>query len=547
MRIKKFPQFKKFSICAFLFIFIIHSLQSQGLNLIKANRIYTANDAQPWVEAMVYENDKILFLGTYDSAIKSFPKLKYITITSNYVYPGFIDAHCHFYGYSKMRLEANLVGAKSKKKVIKTLKKFYKNTNAEWVLGRGWDQNLWGVEPDLETLDKAFPDRPVFLKRIDGHAAWLNTKALNMLKVDINKPISGGSYIMSNGKFTGVLLDNAVEAAEKGLPKINKSLLEASIISTRDECLKFGLTGLTEAGLEVEEAQHVAKIMREGNLPLRMNVMLSSSDNTMGFIGQNGWISAPRLRVNSVKYYIDGALGSRGALLKKPYCDRPTHGLQLMTEYDFYGRAYAANMTNKQVCAHAIGDSAAAVFMKVAKKLLLPGNDARWRMEHSQIVAPAEMSAMKKYNIIPSVQPTHATSDALWAPSRLCDQRQKYAYAYKSLLDSCGIIALGTDFPVEGINPLATFHSAVFRMDIDCKLKTPFMPEQALTRAQALNGMTIWAAYAAGMEKETGSLEIGKQADFVVLTKDIMTIPAKEMHKVKTTSTVIAGKTEYTK
>ena len=547
MRIKKNAQFPKLYICSILFFFIIHSLQSQGLNLIKAQRIYTANDEQPWVETIVYENDKIVFLGTYDSAIKVFPNFKVKTIVDGYIYPGFIDAHCHFYGYSKMRLDANLVGAKNKKKVVKILKKFYKNANDEWILGRGWDQNLWGVEPDIETLDKAFPDRPVFLKRIDGHAAWLNTKAINMLKVDINKPISGGSYIMSKGKFTGVLLDNAVEAAEKGLPKINKFLLEASIKTTRDECLKYGLTGLTEAGLEVDEAQHVAEIMRDGNLPLRMNVMLSSSDNTMGFIGQNVWISAPRLRVNSVKYYIDGALGSRGALLKQPYCDRPTNGLQLMTEYDFYGRAYSANLTNKQVCAHAIGDSAAALLVKVAKKLLLPGNDARWRMEHAQIVAPAEMSAMKKYNIIPSVQPTHATSDALWAPSRLCDERQKYAYAYKSLLDSCGIIALGTDFPVEGINPLATFHSAVFRKDIDCKLKDPFMPEQALTRNQTLKGMTIWAAYAAGLEKQTGSLEIGKQADFVVLTKDIMTIPAKDMRKVKTTLTVIAGKTEYTK
>jgi len=529
-----------------LFFSLRINLKCQSTHVYIAKAIYTIDDSFSSHKAMVIENGKILFLGTQDSAIGRFGNKNNVTFVKGYIYPGFIDAHCHLLGYAKMKLQANLIGLKSKKKVVSTLLKFYEGKSPEWILGRGWDQNLWKSGPDLATLDKAYPNTPVFLKRIDGHAGWLNSAGIKKIGLDITKKIDGGEYLMENGVFTGVMLDNAVDWVEKFLPNPDKNKLQESLLGVTKQCLSEGLTGICDAGLEVDDLQFLVSEQKRGVLPLRISAMLSSSDNSISYLSTHTYISGPRMQVRAVKFYLDGALGSHGALLKKPYCDKPsTNGLQLISSYDLLGRIAAAHAKGYQICAHAIGDSAAKVFIDVSKNFLTKGNDLRWRMEHAQIVNPYEMKRMKYYGIIPSVQPTHATSDASWASSRICENRLNGAYAYKALLDSCGSIALGTDFPVEYINPINTFYSAVFREDSKCKLKKPFILNQALSRKETLRGMTIWAAHSNFMENKTGSLEVGKYADFIVLNKDLLTESKKGIRKTKVLQTFIEGEQIY--
>lgn len=524
-----------------LFMLYPSVLKSQNTQVIAAKGIYTINDSFEMVESMVIGDGKVIFLGSLDSALKSYP-LAIVNKYKGYIYPGFIDAHCHLLGFAKMRLQANLVGVQSKEKVISVTQKFYKESSPEWILGRGWDQNLWKSYPDLATLDKAYPNTPVFLKRIDGHAAWINTKAMDLIHLDITKSIEGGAFVMKNGKFTGVLVDNAVEMVEQFLPEIDKNSLNRSLSEVTNQCLAEGVTAIADAGLEVEEIQYLISRQHKGALPLRIHAMLSASNASFSYLSIHPHLNGPRLQARAMKFYLDGALGSHGALMKRPYCDRnSSYGLQLISTQDFYGRAIFAHSKGMQVCAHAIGDSAAKIFTEIAKKVLIPGNDSRWRMEHAQIVEPNEMRTMREYGLYPSVQPTHATSDAKWAASRICNDRLKNSYAYRALLDSCGIIALGTDFPVESTNPLNTFYSAVFRKDRNCNLKDPFFANQALTRMETLRGMTIWAAKSNFMETTIGSLEIGKLADFVVLDVDLMNDSEKAIRKAKVKTTVMQG------
>lgn len=539
-------RFSHFLTVLVLFVLAPSVLKSQNTQIIAAKGIYTVNDSFEVVESMVIRDGKIVFLGTLDSALKSYP-LKPLKNHKGYIYPGFIDAHCHLLGFAKMRLQANLVGVKSIEKVISVIQRFYKKSSPEWILGNGWDQNLWKSYPDLASLDKAYPNTPVFLKRIDGHAAWINTKAMDLIHLDINKSVEGGAFVMKDGKFMGVLLDNAVEMVEQYLPEIDKNSLNESLSEVTKQCLSEGVTAIADAGLEVDEIKYLIGRQHKGVLPLRIHAMLSASNASMSYMSINPHLRGPRLQARAMKFYLDGALGSHGALMKRPYCDRnSSHGLQLISTQDFYGRAIFAHSKGMQVCAHAIGDSAAKVFTEIAKKVLVPGNDYRWRMEHAQIVEPNEMHAMREYGLYPSVQPTHATSDAKWAASRICNDRLKNSYAYRALLDSCGIIALGTDFPVESTNPLNTFYSAVFRKDRNCKLKTPFFANQALTRMETLRGMTIWAAKSNFMETKIGSIEIGKLADFVVLNVDLMNASEKAIRKAKVKSTFMQGVKCYT-
>jgi predicted amidohydrolase YtcJ len=551
--------------------------QNQTDTLVyKAEKIYTADTGFSIATSMVVSNGVILYIGSDKTADSLFPKARTINYGNNIIYPGFIDAHCHFLAYTKGLSQADLVATKSEQEVIKRLKKYVKKNNARfrnidsnpkpWVVGRGWDQNDWENKefPNMDALNKAFPNLPVCLSRIDGHAVWINQAAINTLRLNPDTLVEGGEFIFSKpiptadlmnsaknpnpGTFAGICIDNAAEIVKNQIPDVPYSVWQPYLKTGLKNCHSQGLTQLVEAGIKVEDITMIQDLQSKKELSMRIYAMLACSEENLSYVSRNGMIFDDMLTVRSMKFYLDGALGSRGALLKGDYCDQLGHkGLQLMTIPKF--EMYQVYLLNKgfQVCVHAIGDSANTIALNTFNKYIPEGYDARWRIEHAQIVSGKDQKLFSKRSIIPSVQPTHATSDAAWADSRLCNTINKGGYAYQNLLRQSKIIALGTDFPVEGISPIHTFYSATQRMDAGGKLEKPFIGEQALSRKQALWGMTLWAAYANFDETRTGSLETGKLADFVVLNTDIMTAEPSKILKTKVKATYLGGAAVYSR
>jgi predicted amidohydrolase YtcJ len=569
-------QLISFFTCHFFLIFGVTAQNQSDTLIFKAQKIYTADTGFSVATSMVISNGVILYVGSDKTADSLFPKAKSINYGNNVIYPGFIDAHCHFLAYTKGLSQADLVGTKSEQEVIKKLKKYVKKNKPRfsknpsnptpWIVGRGWDQNDWENKtfPTMEALNKAFPNLPVCLSRIDGHAVWINQAAINKLKLNPDTVLEGGEFIFSKpipstdlinsaknpnpGTFTGICIDNAAEIVKNQIPDVPYSVWQPYLKTGLKNCHSQGLTQLVEAGIKVEDINMIQDLQAKNELPMRIYAMLACSEENLGYVYQNGMILTDMLTVRSMKFYLDGALGSRGALLKGDYCDQLGHkGLQLMTIPKF--EMYQIYLLNRgfQVCVHAIGDSANTIALKTFNKNIPEGYDARWRIEHAQIVSGKDQKLFSKRSIIPSVQPTHATSDAAWADSRLCNTINKGGYAYQNLLRQSKIIALGTDFPVEGISPIHTFYSATQRMDAGGKLEKPFIGEQALSRKQALWGMTLWAAYANFDETRTGSLETGKLADFVVLNTDIMTAEPSKIIKAKVKATYLGGTNVYTR
>ena len=544
--------------------------------IYKAEKIYTADTGFSVATSMVVSNGVILYIGSDKTADSLYPKARFINYGSNIIYPGFIDAHCHFLAYTKGLSQADLVGTKSEQEVIKRLKKYVKKNKARfrttdanpkpWIVGRGWDQNDWENKefPNMDALNKAFPNLPVCLSRIDGHAVWINQAAIKLLKLNTDTILEGGEFIMNKpvgkadlinlakspnpGTFTGICIDNAAEIVKNQIPDVPYSVWQPYLKTGLKNCHSQGLTQLVEAGIKVEDINMIQDLQSKKELSMRIYAMLACSEENLSYVSRNGMIFDDMLTVRSMKFYLDGALGSRGALLKGDYCDQLGHkGLQLMTIPKF--EMYQLFLLNKgfQVCVHAIGDSANTIALNTFNKNIPEGYDARWRIEHAQIVSGKDQKLFSKRSIIPSVQPTHATSDAAWADSRLCNTINKGGYAYQNLLRQSKIIALGTDFPVEGISPIHTFYSATQRMDAGGVLEKPFIGEQALSRKQALWGMTLWAAYANFDETRTGSLETGKLADFVVLNTDIMTAEPSKILKSKVKATYLGGEAVYSR
>ncbi len=516
--------------------------------IFTAEKIYLADTGFNTATAMVIDTDMVLYTGDVKTADSLYPNLPKIEFPGKYIYPGFIDAHCHFLAYSKGLTEVDLVGCKSEADAVKRAKKFSKKNTLPWLIGRGWDQNDWAnnAYPSMALLDKAFPNMPVCFSRIDGHAVWINSAAVKALNLNPDSLILGGEFVKVNGKFQGICIDNAADLVKSQLPKVPFSAWESGLAKGLKNCHAQGITQIAEAGISLSDIDLIKKLQFDGKLPLRIYGMLSLSEENLGFISRNGMIYTDLFTMRSVKMYLDGALGSRGALLKGDYCDQLGHkGLQIMDVGKF--EMYQLYLLNKgfQVCVHAIGDSANAIALRTFQKNIPEGYDARWRIEHAQIVSGKDQRIFATRSIIPSVQPTHATSDAPWADERLCSTAAKGGYAYQNLLSQAKVIALGTDFPVEGISPMNTFYSATQRMDAAGKLEKPFLGEQALTRKQALWGMTLWAAYANFDETRTGSLEPSKMADFVVMDTDLMTVEASKIPKAKVLHTFIGGQHIY--
>ena len=518
--------------------------------LVKNATVYTVDSAFTKAEAFVVNGGKIIAVGKSDQLEQKYTAREVVDAGGKAVYPGLIDAHAHFYEYGLSLQEVMLNDIKSWQAIVDTVKSYgIKNTDG-WIIGHGWDQNTWKVKqfPDKSKLDSLFPVRPVILTRVDGHAVIANQAALNIAGIKPGQAITGGKIETVNGKLTGILVDNAVGLVTRKIPPITDQITQAAYLSAQNNCFAVGLTTIDDCGLPYTMVNTIAQLQHKGALKMRMYVMLSDNDENYAYLFKRGVYKTPRLNVRAFKVYADGALGSKGACLLQPYSDQKNwKGFLLSSQQHFQDVAQKLADKGFQMCTHAIGDSANRVMLKIYASALKGKNDRRWRIEHAQIISPADMRYFGDYNIIPSVQPTHATSDMSWAGTRLGKQRLKTAYAYKQLLKQNGWLPLGTDFPVENINPMYTFYAAVERKDLKGFPAGGFQKENAITRTEALRGMTIWAAKANFEEREKGSIEPGKFADFVILDKDIMKVAGLELPKVKVLKTYINGEKVYEK
>ncbi len=511
--------------------------------IINAN-IYTVNSNFDKAEAFAIKDGKFVAIGTSESIQNKFLADTIIDANGKTLLPGFIDAHCHFYGLGLNQNKVDLVGTASFDEVMKRVLDFQNKRNTSFIIGRGWDQNDWEDKafPNKNLLDKLFPKTPVVLTRIDGHAMLCNQAALDLANITINTPFEGGDILKENGKLTGILIDNPMSLITKHFPEPTKQEQINALLEAQEICFDLGLTTVSDAGLDRDVIELIDELQKSGKLNMRIYAMVSVSKENLDYYLLKGKIKTDKLNIQSIKVYADGALGSRGAALKQSYSDEENHfGTMVIGNKDYKNIANRIANSDYQMNTHAIGDSANRVVLQTYKDVLKGKTNRRWRVEHAQVITDNDFEFFKDENIMPSIQPTHATSDMYWAEDRLGKGRIKGAYAYKKLLNAHGKIALGTDFPVEQVSPFLTFYAAVVRQDLEQYPKDGYQMENALTREETLKGMTIWAAYSNFEEHEKGSIEVGKFADFILLDKDLMEVEAKDIPKIKVVHTFVDG------
>ncbi len=514
--------------------------------VVKGGTIYTVDKNFSTCEAVAVNDGIIVAVGSYDSIAQKYDAAKVVDIEGATMYPGFNDAHGHLYMLGLGLKRVDLRAAASFDEILDRLKKRYDESKPMFLSGEGWDQNLWPVKqfPDNKKLSEMFPDIPVMLERVDFHAVIVNDKAIEMLGLKPGDPsIPKGEAIMKDGKFTGVFLEGTGARFYDILPEYDRRYAREVLATAEQECFKYGLTSISSAGDGLTVLEVLDSMYTEGALKLRVDNMMSPTvENFERF--SKPYVNG-RLRIGTVKLFVDGALGSRGALMLEPYSDmKSTKGLQVTTDEELERVCAWAYEHGFQVATHCIGDAANRIGLGHYTKFLPKGNDRRWRIEHAQILDPADFDTFGEYNIVPSIQPTHATSDMLWAVDRI-GARIKTAYAYRQLLDQLGWIPSGTDFPVEAVNPIYTFFAAVYRKNLDFIPEGGFQMENALAKEDALRSMTIWAAKASFEEDAKGSIEPGKYADFTVLDRDIITADERDVPTAKVLKTFVGGEEVY--
>jgi predicted amidohydrolase YtcJ len=533
---------------SFIFFFMATSVfaQRQTADLIIYNaNIYTVNSRFDVAKAFAVKDDRILAIGSDADIFSKFQAKTTFDAAGKTILPGLIDAHTHFYRYGEALQTVDLVGTKSWEESLQKCTDFAKKNTEGWLVGRGWDQNDWAIKeyPTKEQLDKLFPKRPAILVRVDGHAAVVNQTALDMAKIQAGQTLTGGEIETKNGQLTGVLIDNAMRLVSDLKPETNDQQRRQAFLDAQKNCFAVGLTTVVDCGVNAPLIDFIEKMNLDKSLKMRLYLMLSDDRDNYEYLFKRGIVKTDRLHVRSFKLYADGALGSRGACLLHPYSDRPNHFGFLLKDTAYYSAVTKriAEHEGMQACTHAIGDSANREILRIYGDVLRGPNDRRWRIEHAQVINQEDFPLFKKYNIIPSVQPTHATSDMYWAGDRLGKEREVGAYAFHKLMEQNGWLPLGTDFPVEDINPILTFYAAVVRKDVKGFPEGGYQTINALNREQALRGMTIWAAKANFEEKEKGSLEVGKFADFIILNQNIMEVAPLDILKTKVLATFVGG------
>ena len=530
-----------------ILIVLFTSLQSckKSVDFIAFNgNIYTVNSDFNTASAFAVKDGKFVDIGN-EEILSKYNTNQKIDLDGSTVLPGLIDAHCHFYGLGLNQSVIDLTGTISFDEIMDKIS----NKNNNIIRGRGWDQNDWKIKefPNKEKLDLIYPNTPVILERIDGHAYLVNQKALDIAGIDINTKSTNGTLLSKKGKLTGVLIDGPMSLIDNSFGEISLDDKIKALVSAQEICFKNGLTTVDDAGLSKDIIMLIDSLQKKELLKMRVYAMISNSENDVNYFIENGPIKTNSLNVRSVKVYGDGALGSRGATLKKPYSDDKHNYGKLVTSYkDIKDLANKLAEANFQMNTHAIGDSTINLLIDTYSKVLETKTDPRWRIEHSQII---DINDIKGYNnkILPSVQPTHATSDMYWAEERVGSKRIKGAYAYKALLEKSKVIGLGTDFPVEKVNPFHTFYASVSRKDLNDYPEKGFEFENALSREETLKGMTIWAAYLNFEEKEKGSIEKGKFADFIIIDRDIMKVEINKTPETKVLKTYLSGELVYSK
>nr|WP_298928686.1 amidohydrolase [uncultured Allomuricauda sp.] len=533
----------------FLFYFSItllfascNSKEEVDLIVFNAN-VYTVDANFSKATSIAVKDGKIVAVADIEDINQKYKAKKEIDAEGKTIVPGLIDAHCHFYGLGLTQQVVDLVGTSSFDDIIDKVVAFQKEHPANFIQGRGWDQNDWEVKefPTKDKLDELFPDTPIALERVDGHAYLVNQKALDLAGITASTEIEGGEIVKKDGKITGVLVDNPQRMIDAVIPQPNRATQIQALKDAERLCLDYGLTTVNDAGLYKSTIELIDSLQNAGELAIRVYAMVSNTNENLDYYLDKGIIKTDRLNVRSVKVYGDGALGSRGAALREPYSDKEEHFGAMITPVDqIEGLAERIAASEYQMNTHAIGDSANIVVLRAYKKALEGKPDRRWKVEHAQVISEADFDYFEN-GIIPSIQPTHATSDMYWAEDRLGEERVQGAYAFKTLLDKAGTVALGTDFPVERVSPFLTFYAAVARQDLEKYPEGGFQMKDALSREETLKGMTIWAAHSNFEEGEKGSIEAGKFADFVILSDDIMTMPVDGIPNLKAEQVFVGG------
>jgi predicted amidohydrolase YtcJ len=528
-----------------LFLFNACTQMKEKADLIITNGvIYSADSLNTVAEAMAVKNGKILATGTNKAISDGFRSDETLDLQGKAVFPGFIDAHCHFMGYALGLQYVDLAGSASFEEVLQRLKMAKHPDKHDWLVGRGWDHNLWERKefPDNIKLNDLFPDTPVMLIRIDGHVVLANDEALKRAGIGIKKQFNDGQVEMKDGRMTGILTESAADCMRNAVPKPAGEELFDLVHEAEKRCFAVGLTGVSDAGLDYDQIMTIDMLQKSGRLKMQVYAMLAPTRQNIDTFLRKGICQTNKLVVRSVKIYADGSLGSRTAQLKQPYSDAPGNSGVLVTNPDtIRALCKLAIEQGYQVNTHCIGDSAVSMMLHIYAGFLKGKNDLRWRIEHAQVVDPEDLHYFRDFSVIPSVQATHATSDMYWAGRRLGKDRIKGAYAYRDLMMQNGWIANGTDFPIENISPLLTFYAAVVRKDLNSFPSVGFQAENALSREDALRSISIWAARADFLENRKGSLEEGKDADFVILDQDIMRIPDRKLPDVRVLKTFVGG------
>ena len=532
--------------------------QAPAPDLIVTNaRIYTVDQNRPTAEAMSVRAGRIVAVGSSRLLLASRgSNTQILDLGGKTVIPGMIDAHVHLLGLGTALRTVDLRGTTSYDEVVARVAARAKDSPpGTWILGRAWDQNDWADTrfPTHDKLTAATPDHRVYLERVDGHAGLANMLAMKAagINASIKDPFGGHIERSATGAPTGIFVDAAQALVERVIPPATRDEVRQATIAAATEMNRWGLTSVQDAGVGRETIDVYEDVAREGKLTVRNYVMIGSDDSTLAHYFRRGAQSAlydGRLWIKSIKISADGALGSRGAALLEPYADDPkNNGLALVPAGRITQVGLQALRNAFQLNVHAIGDRANRTVLDEFEAALkeVPVVDHRFRVEHAQIIHPDDVPRFAQLGVIPSMQASHQTSDMYWAGARLGQSRLLGAYAWRSLLDAGVVIPNGSDLPVEKTNPLISFHSAIARQDDHNFPVGGWFPEQRMTRDEALKAMTIWAAWGAFMEKEVGSLEAGKYADFVVLDQDIMRVPPELVLRTHVMSTWLGGVRVY--
>ncbi len=529
------------------------------VTVLTAARIHTMDAALPRATAMAFDDTgRILALGEAAKLRQRYPDARRLDVGEATVIPGLIDAHAHVSGLGMTHVTADLVGTRSREEVRQRLREFAATLPKDaWLVGRGWDQNDWPEKrfPTAADLDAAFPDRPVWLERVNGHAGWANSAALRAVKRDLAgdwQPDGGRIERDAKGQPTGILVDAAMALVEEARPPLDEATAERVLALGMKDAVEHGLTGVHDAGIPLAELERYRRLADRGEMPLRVTAMAAGDGDALAKLCRDGLYRHPsgRLQMRTVKLYADGALGSRGAALLADYSDdHGNRGLMLTSPADLLRIANKAKSCGVQVATHAIGDRGNHEVLQAYAKALgnAASGDHRWRIEHAQVLAADDLPQLARMHVIASMQPTHATSDMPWAEDRVGPRRIVGAYAWRQLRDSGARLAFGSDFPVESVDPRLGLYAAATRTDAEGQPSGGWMPQEKLTAFEALRAFTLDAAYAGFAENEVGSLVAGKRADFVVVAEDPLSLDPSKLASLTVQATYVDGKAVYRK